>query len=85
MSERELLERITYNPAIYGGKAIIRGHRLAVAHVIEMLAAGSSQQEIVEAYDWLEPEDVQACLIYAAGVLNNEYFMPALVTHATPD
>jgi uncharacterized protein (DUF433 family) len=66
MSERELLERITYNPNIYGGKAIIRGHRLAVSHVLDMLAAGSPPEEIVEAYDWLELDDITACLKYAS-------------------
>ena len=85
MSERELLERITYNPEIFRGKAIIRGHRLAVAHVLDMLAAGSPAEEIVEAYDWLEMDDVRACLLYASSVVNNEYFMPALVTSATAD
>ena len=85
MSERELLERITYNPEIYGGKAIIRGHRLAVSHVLEMLAAGASPAEIVEAYDWLEPDDVRACLQYASSVIDNEYFMPLLMTSATAD
>jgi len=58
--EADLLKRITFNPDIYGGKAIIRGRRLAVEHVLEMMAAGSSPQEIVDAYDWLELDDVQA-------------------------
>ncbi len=83
--EHELLKRITFNPDIYGGKAIIRGHRLAVEHVLEMLAAGSPPQEIVDAYDWLELEDVQACLLYAAGVVGNESFEPQLVTSENPD
>lgn len=77
MSERELLERITYNPAIFGGKAIIRGKRLAVEHVLEMMAAGSTAEELVREYKWLEPEDVQACLLYAARLAGNEYFEPA--------
>ncbi len=85
MSERELLERITYNPNIYGGKAIIRGHRLAVSHVLDMLAAGSPAEEIVDAYDWLEMDDVRACIVYASSVVENESFMPALVTSETPD
>jgi uncharacterized protein (DUF433 family) len=83
--EEELLKRITFNPDIFGGKAIIRGHRLAVEHVLEMLAAGSPPGEIVDAYDWLELDDVQACLAYAARVIGNEYFEPQLVTSETPD
>jgi uncharacterized protein (DUF433 family) len=80
MTERELLDRITYNPEIYGGKAIIRGRRLAVEHVLEMMAAGSTSEELVREYRWLEPEDVQACLLYAARIVGNEYFAPTLVT-----
>jgi len=66
MSEQELLERITFNPEIYGGKAIIRGRRLAVEHVLEMLAAGDTPEGLVEEYEWLELDDVKACLLYAA-------------------
>ncbi|MBK8031499.1 MAG: DUF433 domain-containing protein [Chloroflexi bacterium] len=62
-SEQKLLERITIDAQIFGGKPIIRGRRLAVEHVLGMLAAGDSPQDIVDAYDWLEIEDVQACLV----------------------
>jgi len=65
MNEQELLKRITVNPKIFGGKPIIRGRRLAVEHVLGMLAAGDSQTTILEGYPWLEPEDIQACLVYA--------------------
>jgi uncharacterized protein (DUF433 family) len=44
MAEQDLLARITFNPKIFGGKPIIRGHRLAVEHVLGMLAAGDSKQ-----------------------------------------
>ncbi|HSG73288.1 MAG TPA: DUF433 domain-containing protein [Planctomycetaceae bacterium] len=65
MDEHKLLERITFNPRIFGGKPIIRGRRLAVEHVLGMLAAGDSSETILEGYSWLEPEDIQACLIYS--------------------
>ncbi len=65
MEEQRLLERITVNPAIFGGKPILRGRRLAVEHVLGMLAAGDSPEIILEGYSWLEPEDIQACLVYA--------------------
>jgi uncharacterized protein (DUF433 family) len=68
----QLLERITINPEIFGGKPIIRGRRLAVEHVLGMLAAGDSTGDILDAYDWLEPEDVQACLVYAHRVVGRE-------------
>jgi len=64
MDEKKLLQRFTVNPQIFGGKPIIRGRRLAVEHVLGMLAAGDSAETIVEGYPWLEREDVQACLAY---------------------
>lgn len=62
------LGRITTNPAIFGGKPIIRGSRLAVEHALGMLAAGDSAQTILEGYPWLEPADVEACVVFAGGV-----------------
>jgi uncharacterized protein (DUF433 family) len=63
MDENKLLQRIAFNPQIFGGKPIIRGRRLAVEHVLGMLAAEDSTDTILEGYPWLESEDVQACLI----------------------
>jgi methylated-DNA-[protein]-cysteine S-methyltransferase len=65
MEESKLLERITINPKIFGDKPIIRGHRLAVEHILGMLAAGDSSETILSGYPWLEAVDIQACLIYA--------------------
>lgn len=65
MDQNELLSRITTDPAIFSGKPIIRGHRLAVEHVLGMLAAGDTPETILEGYDWLESEDIRACLAYA--------------------
>jgi uncharacterized protein (DUF433 family) len=72
MNETELLKRITVSPQIFGGKPIIRGHRLAVEHVLGMLAAGSSEEEILAGYDWLEPDDLRACLVYARRAVARE-------------
>lgn len=66
MDEYNLLERITVNPDIFGGKPIIRGHRLAVEHILDMLAAGDSPEVILQGYDWLEPEDIRACLVFVS-------------------
>lgn len=55
-------ERICSNPNIFGGKPIIRGRRLAVEHVLGMLAAGDTIETLLQAYPWLEQEDIQACL-----------------------
>jgi uncharacterized protein (DUF433 family) len=85
MSDDELLERITYNPEIFGGKAIIRGRRLAVSHVLGMMSAGSSIEELLEHYPWLEREDILACLKYAARITGREHFAPLLVTSEAAD
>ncbi len=78
MNETELLKRITVNPQIFGGKPIIRGHRLAVEHVVGMLAAGSSEEEILAGYDWLEPDDIRACLVYATRAVAHERVEPLI-------
>lgn len=83
--DTELLDRITYNPEIFGGKAIIRGRRLAVAHVLDMMAAGSSVEELLEHYPWLERGDIEACLYYAARIADREFFSPRLVTSEAAD
>lgn len=62
MGEDKLLERITVDPAIFGGKPVVRGRRLAVEHVLGMLAAGDDVETLLEGYSWLEREDVLACL-----------------------
>lgn len=67
-----MLDRITFNPEIFGGKPIVRGRRLAVEHVLGMLAAGDSVELILEGYDWLEREDVLACLEFARRMVSNE-------------
>jgi uncharacterized protein (DUF433 family) len=79
-TEAELLGRITVNPAIFGGKPIVRGRRLAVEHVLGMLAAGDKPETILAGYSWLEPEDIQACLLYARRVVGHERVEPALKT-----
>ncbi|MCC9076448.1 DUF433 domain-containing protein [Litorilinea aerophila] len=72
MTTQDLLKRITVDPRIFGGKPIIRGRRLAVEHVLGMLAAGDSPETILEGYPWLEPEDIQACLVYAHRMVSHE-------------
>ncbi len=76
MSETDLLLRITFNPQIFGGKPIVRGRRLAVEHVLGMLAAGDTTETLLVAYPWLEPDDVRACLLYARKVVAQERIEP---------
>ena len=64
MDENALLARITINPNIFGGKPIIRGRRLAVEHVLGMLAAGDTAETLLDGYPWLEADDIRACLLY---------------------
>jgi uncharacterized protein (DUF433 family) len=60
------LTRITLNPAVMGGKACIRGMRVTVATIVGLLAAKRSRDEILKAYPYLEPEDIDEALGYAA-------------------
>lgn len=78
MNETELLARITYNPKIFGGKAIVRGRRLAVEHVLGLLAAGHTEEDILNDFPWLERADIQACLLYATRLVGNERIEPVL-------
>ncbi|MCW5940996.1 MAG: DUF433 domain-containing protein [Fimbriimonadaceae bacterium] len=73
-----LLRRITVNTAIFGGKPIIRGRRLAVEHVLGMLAAGDSIETILEGHDRLELEDILACLAYSQRVVGHERVVPMI-------
>lgn len=79
MDAQKLLERITVNSQIFNGKPIIRGRRLAVEHILGMLAAGDTPETILEGYSWLEREDIQACLVYAHRLVSHERIEPLLV------
>ncbi len=79
MDENKLLERITVNPKIFGGKPILRGRRLAVERVLEMLTPGDTPETILKGYPWLEMEDIQACLVYARRMVSYERVKPLLV------
>jgi uncharacterized protein (DUF433 family) len=79
MHEDPLLQRITVNTGIFGGKPIIRGRRLAVEHVLGMLAAGDAIETLLEGYPWLEREDILACLVYAHRLVEHERVEPLIV------
>ncbi len=61
----ELLDRITVRSDVFGGKPIIRDMRIAVEHILGMLAAGDDAETILKEYPVLEPEDIQACLLFS--------------------
>ncbi len=62
----ELLDRITQNPEVMGGKPCIRGMRVTVGMIVGLLASGHSNEEVLKAYPYLEKDDIQAALSYAA-------------------
>ena len=70
--EEELLKRISVRSGIFGGKPIIRDMRIAVEHVLGMLASGDTPETILSEYEFLEAEDIQACLLYAHRSLAGE-------------
>jgi uncharacterized protein (DUF433 family) len=69
-------ERIVIDPEILVGKPVIKGTRLAVEFVIELLSQGWSQQEIIENYPGLSEEDIRTCLGYASAILHSEKVYP---------
>ena len=79
--DNELLERITVRADIFGGKPIIRDMRIAVEHVLGMLAAGDSAETILSQLEILEPEDIQACLLFAYRSLAGECVYDRLQVH----
>ena len=71
--------RITIDPRVLVGKPIIKGTRIAVEFVVELLGRGWTVEHILHEYDHLQPEDIQACLAYAGEVLKSErvYLLPS--------
>ena len=75
-----LRKRITMDPAVLVGKPIIRGMRISVAQIVEAVAAGVPQSELLDDYPGLEPEDIQAALLYAAELVAAERVYPVALT-----
>ncbi len=76
MQEEQLLERITLNPRVMAGKPVIKGTRLTVEYILNLLAHGATEAEILKEYDGLALEDIQACLLFAAQALRATFVMP---------
>jgi len=66
------LSRIILDPSILAGKPIIRGTRISVDHVLELLASGWHESKILEEYPGLEREDILACIRYAQEIIRSE-------------
>jgi uncharacterized protein (DUF433 family) len=76
MSENQLLGRITISPKVMVGKPVIKGTRLTVEYVLNLLAHGTSFDEILQEYEGLTLEDIRACLLFATKSLESTDFMP---------
>jgi uncharacterized protein (DUF433 family) len=73
MQKEELLKRISIDPQVCSGKPCIRGTRIWVSLIVDNLASGSSEEEILSAYPSLTREDIRAALTYAAELTHDRY------------
>jgi uncharacterized protein (DUF433 family) len=76
MTDQDLLERIVANPQVMAGKPVIKGTRLTVEYILNLMAHGAKVEEILAEYDGLAQEDIQACLLFATRSLEDTAFMP---------
>ncbi len=76
MTDQQLLERITLNPKIMVGKPVIKNTRLTVDYILNLFAHGATAAEILDEYEGLTPEDLQACFLFATKSLRETDFMP---------
>lgn len=72
-TREELLNRISISPNICFGKPCIRGHRIWVSLILDLLAGGMTTQEIIEDYPGLTADDIQACIAYGAEMARERY------------
>lgn len=76
MDDEQLLERITIDPKVMVGKPVINGTRLTVNFILNLLAHGATTRDILQEYQGLTKEDIQACLLFASRSLENTAFIP---------
>ncbi len=79
MTDKKLLERIAINPRVMTGKPVIKGTRLTVEFILNLMAHGATDQEIMAEYKGLKKEDILACILFASKALENTVFMPLTV------
>jgi uncharacterized protein (DUF433 family) len=79
MNDQQMLERISLNPKVMGGKPVIKGTRITVEYILNLLAHGATFAEILNEYGGLIQEDIQACILFATKSLENTTFMPMVV------
>jgi uncharacterized protein (DUF433 family) len=71
------LHRVTFNPQQCGGRPCIRGMSIRVKDILDMLASGATQAEVLQSYPYLEAADIQASLEYAAAQVDHAVMSPA--------
>ncbi|MGC9335465.1 MAG: DUF433 domain-containing protein [Anaerolineae bacterium] len=76
MKDQQLLDRIMLDPKVMVGKPVIKGTRLTVEYILNLLAHGASDADILDEYDGLTHEDIRACLLFATKSLEDTAFMP---------
>ena len=76
MRDESLLKRITVGSTVMVGKPVIKGTRLTVEFILNLLAHGSTMEEIIDEYDGLTVQDIQACILFASKSLEEASFMP---------
>jgi len=76
MKDQELLERITVDPKVMVGKPVIKGTRLTVEYILNLLAHGATAKDILSEYKGLTQDDIQACILFATKSLESTTFMP---------
>jgi uncharacterized protein (DUF433 family) len=76
-----MFDRITADPAILGGKPCIKGTRISVDFLLELIAHGASREDILKAYPHLSAEDVEQAVLYAARFLKNEVVITTEIRH----
>lgn len=82
INKRDLLSRISVDPAVCFGKPRIRGHRIRVSPVLDLLASGVTIEQLLEDYPGIEDADVLACIAYGAEMSRERYVKVALETSA---
>jgi uncharacterized protein (DUF433 family) len=81
VDDPQILKRITADPLIFGGKPIVRGLRISVELILDLLAQGETEKSILADYPDLTPEDIRACLAYAHAIVAHDRIDAVQVAH----
>ena len=79
MNDKKLLEKIVLNPQVMAGKPVIKGTRLTVDYILNLLAHGSTEDAIINDYKGLTHDDISSCILFAMKSLENTEFMPLVI------